>query len=127
MVFLDGKQLVCQIKDELVQKMVVQIVVGGKVFYFVVVLVGDNFVSKVYVCNKVCFCEQVGFYFMLICKFVDIIEVELLYIIEELNQDFGIDGFIVQLLLFDYLDEYKVILVIDFVKDVDGFYFVNIG
>lgn len=127
MVLLDGKQLARQIKDELAQKTAAQIAGGGKVPHLAAVLVGDNPASKVYVRNKVRSCEQVGFHSTLIRKPADITEAELLHIIEELNQDPGIDGFIVQLPLPDHLDEHKVTLAIDPAKDVDGFHPVNIG
>ena len=127
MVLLDGKQLARQIKDELAQKTAAQIAAGGKVPHLAAVLVGDNPASKVYVRNKVRSCEQVGFHSTLIRKPADITEAELLHIIEELNQDPGIDGFIVQLPLPDHLDEHKVTLAIDPAKDVDGFHPVNIG
>lgn len=127
MVLLDGKQLARQIKDELAQQTAEQIANGGKVPHLAAILVGDNPASKVYVRNKVRSCEQVGFYSTLIRKPADVTEDELLHIIEELNQDPGIDGFIVQLPLPDHLDEHKITLAIDPAKDVDGFHPVNIG
>lgn len=127
MVLLDGKQLAREIKQELAQKTADQIANGGKVPHLAAVLVGDNPASKVYVRNKVRSCEQVGFHSTLIRKPADITEEELLHIIKELNQDPGIDGFIVQLPLPDHLDEHKITLAIDPAKDVDGFHPVNIG
>lgn len=46
---------------------------------------------------------------------------------EQLNANEDIDGFIVQLPLPDHIDENKVILAIDPVKDVDGFHPANLG
>ena len=127
MVLLDGKQLAREIKAELAQQTAQQIANGGKVPHLAAILVGDNPASKVYVRNKVRSCEQVGFHSTLIRKPADISEDELLHIIAELNQDPGIDGFIVQLPLPDHLDEHKITLAIDPSKDVDGFHPVNIG
>ncbi len=60
-------------------------------------------------------------------KDAGISEEELLAVVEKLNQDPDIDGFIVQLPLPDHLDEHKITLAIDPSKDVDGFHPVNIG
>ena len=45
----------------------------------------------------------------------------------QLNNDEGIDGFIVQLPLPKHISEYKVIEAINPRKDVDGFHPINIG
>lgn len=127
MQLLDGKLLARQIKDELKESTTAQIAAGGKVPHLAAVLVGENPASQVYVRNKVRSCEQVGFRSTLIKKSADISEEELLQIIHELNNDDGIDGFIVQLPLPDHLNEDKVTLAINPAKDVDGFHPVNIG
>jgi methylenetetrahydrofolate dehydrogenase (NADP+)/methenyltetrahydrofolate cyclohydrolase len=127
MQILDGKLLARQVKDELAKETAAQIAAGGKVPHLAAVLVGDNPASQVYVRNKVRSCEQVGFHSTLIKKPVDISQEELLHIIHELNNDDGIDGFIVQLPLPAHLDEEKITLAIDPEKDVDGFHPVNIG
>jgi methylenetetrahydrofolate dehydrogenase (NADP+)/methenyltetrahydrofolate cyclohydrolase len=127
MQLLDGKLLARQIKDELKESTAAQIAAGGKVPHLAAVLVGENPASQVYVRNKVRSCEQVGFRSTLIKKSTDITEAELLQIIHELNNDDGIDGFIVQLPLPDHLNEDKVTLAINPAKDVDGFHPVNIG
>nr|WP_020537662.1 bifunctional methylenetetrahydrofolate dehydrogenase/methenyltetrahydrofolate cyclohydrolase FolD [Lewinella cohaerens] len=127
MQILDGKLLARQVKDELAKETAAQIAAGGKVPHLAAVLVGDNPASQVYVRNKVRSCEQIGFHSTLIKKPVDISQEELLHIIHELNNDDGIDGFIVQLPLPAHLDEEKVTLAIDPKKDVDGFHPVNIG
>ncbi len=46
---------------------------------------------------------------------------------EELNQDQDVDGFIVQLPLPCHIDEQRVIMAIDYRKDVDGFHPINVG
>ena len=127
MVLLDGKALAKQIKQELAAEVSEIVSKGGKHPHLAAVLVGDDPASQVYVRNKVRSCEQVGFHSTLIRKSADISQEELLHIVEELNNDPGIDGFIVQLPLPDHLDEEKVTLAIDPAKDVDGFHPVNIG
>jgi methylenetetrahydrofolate dehydrogenase (NADP+)/methenyltetrahydrofolate cyclohydrolase len=45
----------------------------------------------------------------------------------ELNKDADVDGFIVQLPLPKHIDEQKIIMAIDYKKDVDGFHPINVG
>jgi methylenetetrahydrofolate dehydrogenase (NADP+)/methenyltetrahydrofolate cyclohydrolase len=52
---------------------------------------------------------------------------ELLAIVQKLNDDLDVDGFIVQLPLPKHIDEEAVTLAIDPKKDVDGFHPVNFG
>lgn len=127
MAILDGKQLAQTIKAELrieVEQIKTQ---GGKIPHLVAVLVGDNPASQAYVRNKVRSCEEVGFQSTLIHRPTDISEKELLEIVEQLNQDSSVDGFIVQLPLPKHIDEHNVTLAIDPQKDVDGFHPVNFG
>ncbi|AEE53594.1 bifunctional methylenetetrahydrofolate dehydrogenase/methenyltetrahydrofolate cyclohydrolase FolD [Haliscomenobacter hydrossis] len=127
MAILDGKQLAQTIKAELrieVDKIKEQ---GGKLPHLVAVLVGDNPASQAYVRNKVRSCEEVGFQSTLIHRPADISEKELLEIVEQLNRDTSVDGFIVQLPLPKHIDEHQVTLAIEPKKDVDGFHPVNFG
>jgi len=95
--------------------------------HLVAVLVGENPASQAYVRNKVRSCEEVGFQSTLIHRPADISEKELLEIVEQLNHDNSVDGFIVQLPLPKHIDEHKVTLAIEPRKDVDGFHPVNFG
>lgn len=127
MAILDGKQLAQTIKAELrteVDKIKEQ---GGKLPHLVAVLVGENPASQAYVRNKVRSCEEVGFQSTLIHRPADISEQELLEIVEQLNRDTSVDGFIVQLPLPRHIDEHKITLAIEPKKDVDGFHPVNFG
>jgi methylenetetrahydrofolate dehydrogenase (NADP+)/methenyltetrahydrofolate cyclohydrolase len=127
MAILDGKQLAQTIKAEL-RKEVDQIKIeGGKIPHLVAVLIGDNPASQAYVRNKVRSCEEVGFLSTLIHRPADTSEKELLEIVEQLNGDNSVDGFIVQLPLPKHIDEHKVTLAIEPHKDVDGFHPVNFG
>lgn len=127
MAILDGKQLAQTIKAELrieVDQIKSQ---GGKIPHLVAVLIGDNPASQAYVRNKVRSCEEVGFQSTLIHRPADTTEKELLEIVEQLNGDNSVDGFIVQLPLPKHIDEHKVTLAIEPRKDVDGFHPVNFG
>ncbi|MDX1410094.1 MAG: bifunctional 5,10-methylenetetrahydrofolate dehydrogenase/5,10-methenyltetrahydrofolate cyclohydrolase [Saprospiraceae bacterium] len=77
--------------------------------------------------NKVRSCEEVGFKSTLVHHDADITQEELLAIVGKLNEDSGIDGFIVQLPLPDHIDEHAVTMAIAPHKDVDGFHPVNLG
>lgn len=124
---IDGKQLAQDIKDEIkveVEKIKKE---GGKIPHLVAVLIGDNPASKSYVRNKVRSCDYVGFNSTLIERDGSTSEESLMKIIDGLNADEDVDGFIVQLPLPEHIDENKVILAIDPKKDVDGFHPVNFG
>ncbi len=83
--------------------------------------------SETYVANKVKSCEEVGFKSTLIRYEDDVTEEELLACVDRLNNDTGIDGFIVQLPLPKHISETKITEAIDYRKDVDGFHPVNVG
>lgn len=124
---IDGKGLAETIKGELkaeVDKIREQ---EGNIPHLAAVLVGDNPASASYVRNKVKFCEGAGFESTLIKKDISISEEELLEIIEDLNENEDVDGFIVQLPLPKHIDENKITMAIDPNKDVDGFHPVNFG
>jgi len=127
MAILDGKQLAQTIKAELRTEVESILTQGGKIPHLVAVLVGENPASQAYVRNKVRSCEEVGFQSTLIHRPADISEKELLEIVEQLNHDSSVDGFIVQLPLPKHIDEHKITLAIEPRKDVDGFHPVNFG
>lgn len=127
MQLIDGKALAKTIKAELAKEVKALKTNGGKIPHLAAVLVGDNPASQVYVRNKVRSCEKIGFKSTLIRKDADTTEAELLAIINDLNNDKDIDGFIVQLPLPKHIDETKVTLAIDPKKDVDGFHPMNFG
>jgi len=127
MQILDGKQLSQTIKEELTGQVQQRLKAGHRPPHLAAVLVGDDPASQVYVRNKVRSCEQVGFRSTLLRKPADISQEELMQIVQDLNRDDALDGFIVQLPLPDHLDEERVTLAIDPRKDVDGFHPVNIG
>jgi methylenetetrahydrofolate dehydrogenase (NADP+) / methenyltetrahydrofolate cyclohydrolase len=127
MQLLDGKFLSESIKKEIALQVQQIQQNGGKIPHLAAVLIGDNPASQAYVSSKVKSCAQVGFHSTLIKKNVDISQNELLKIIDDLNQNPDIDGFIVQLPLPKHIDEQSVIMAIDPRKDVDGFHPMNVG
>src|ERR1035438_1478774 len=100
---------------------------GMKTPHLAAILVGNNGSSESYVANKVKACKEVGF-FSSTFRFPDTItENELLDVINQINNDNDIDGFIVQLPLPEHIAENKVINAIKPSKDVDGFHPENTG
>ena len=77
--------------------------------------------------HKVKACNNVGFESSLVERGSDITEKEVLKIVDDLNNDDSIDGFIVQLPLPSHIDPVKVIEAVSPEKDVDGFHPVNVG
>lgn len=127
MQILDGRKLAKEIREELAQEVQEITRDGARAPHLAAILVGDNPASQAYVRNKVRSCEKVGFESTLIKRGEETSEEEILEIVEELNQNPAIDGFIVQLPLPDHIDEDKITLAIDPAKDVDGFHPVNFG
>ncbi len=124
---LDGKALSETIKQEIAVQVAEIKAAGGKIPHLAAVLVGNDPASQSYVKSKVRSCEQVGFNSTLIRQDDSITEEALLAIIDDLNEDPYVDGFIVQLPLPKHIDEEKVTLRIDPKKDVDGFHPINFG
>ncbi len=127
MQLLDGKATAKALKEDIAAKVTEIKAAGGKVPHLAAVLVGNDGGSKTYVNNKVLACKEVGFDSTLIELPEETSEAELLAIVDKLNNDDNIDGFIVQVPLPKQIDEDKVTLAIDPNKDVDGFHPQNLG
>jgi len=93
----------------------------------VVVRVGEDSASAVYVGNKVKTSEELG----LISEHRHLPEEttqeELLKLVIELNNRDDVDGILVQLPLPKHVDEKEILEKIDPAKDVDGFHPINVG
>ena len=127
MEIIDGKATAAAIKAEIAEEVKEIVARGGKQPHLAAILVGHDGGSETYVKNKVIACEACGFKSTLIRMEDDVTEEELLAQVEALNADDDVDGFIVQLPLPRHIDEQKVIMAIDYRKDVDGFHPVNVG
>ncbi|MEK6796256.1 MAG: bifunctional methylenetetrahydrofolate dehydrogenase/methenyltetrahydrofolate cyclohydrolase FolD [Spirochaetota bacterium] len=93
----------------------------------VVILVGDNPASKVYVGMKAKACAEVGFGSEKFALPATTSEAELLALIDKLNADNNIDGILCQLPLPKQISEHKVLERISTAKDVDCFHPMNVG
>ncbi|MBR1712890.1 MAG: bifunctional methylenetetrahydrofolate dehydrogenase/methenyltetrahydrofolate cyclohydrolase FolD [Alloprevotella sp.] len=127
MEILDGKKTAADIRQEIAAEVERMVQAGQKRPHLAAILVGHDGGSETYVANKVKACEACGFQSTLL-RFEDTItEDELLAEVRRLNDDPGIDGFIVQLPLPRHISEQRVIETIDYRKDVDGFHPINAG
>lgn len=93
----------------------------------VVVLVGDDPASAVYVRSKGRMCEKMGILSKTYHLHAETSETELLNLIDELNNDDRYNGILVQLPLPKQINEAKVIESINHLKDVDCFHPRNVG
>ena len=123
---MDGKALSLKLKEQMKQR-IEQLKQQGINPKLVVVLVGDNSASQVYVRNKHKSCGEVGIESEVITMPEQTTQQELLEVVERLNQDETVDGILVQLPLPKQIDEKTVLRSILPEKDVDGFHPVNVG
>ena len=124
---IDGKAAATAIKKEIAEEVRKIVEAGGKRPHLAAVLVGHDGGSETYVKNKVLACEACGFKSSLIRFESDVTEEELLACVDKLNKDDDVDGFIMQLPLPKHIDEQKIIMAVDYRKDVDGFHPINVG
>jgi len=120
---LDGKR----IRDEILAGLAPRIAALPRKPGLVVVLVGDNPASQVYVGSKVKICLELGMHSEKITPPADITTEALLDLIATLNARDEIDGILVQMPLPKHIDSEKVLDAIAPEKDVDGFHPVNVG
>lgn len=93
----------------------------------VVIQVGDNKASNVYIKNKKKACLEVGIDFRLIKFDENIGEDVVINEILRLNDDLSVNGIIVQLPLPNTFNEGRIVNFISPVKDVDGLTYPNVG
>jgi methylenetetrahydrofolate dehydrogenase (NADP+)/methenyltetrahydrofolate cyclohydrolase len=127
MELINGKLVAEKIRKEIKQEVAAIIDSGGESPHLAAVLVGDDPASHTYVRNKEKACHDVGILSSVYKHSAAIKEIELLELIDFLNNDPEIHGFIVQLPLPSHIDPNRVIQRINPEKDVDGFHPVNIG
>jgi len=124
---LDGKIVSQAVKDRLKAQTEERTLNGKKVPHLAAILIGSNGASETYVASKVKSCAEVGFKSTLIRYDENVTEQNLIFKLTELNEDFDIDGILVQLPLPKHISEQKVIETIFPEKDVDGFHPESVG
>lgn len=123
MELLDGKALANDILDKLSLK-VKQLDTAPNL---VVIQVGNDPASSVYVRNKERTAERVGINSETVKLSKHITQDELLEIIDKYNNDSLVNGILVQLPLPKHIDEQVILEAISPMKDVDGFHPLNVG
>lgn len=124
---IDGKGIANNIKEELKLRVEQRVQQGLRVPGLVVIKIGDDPASEVYVRNKRNFCQQVGIKSIAHDLPAETSQESLLSLIHELNEDTTIDGILVQLPVPDHINPETIIEKIHPNKDVDGFHPYNIG
>lgn len=123
MELLDGKTLATDILDKLSLK-VKQLDTAPNL---VVIQVGNDPASSVYVRNKQRTAERVGIKSETIKLNKHITQDQLLDLIGKYNNDVSVNGILVQLPLPKHIDEQVILEAISPIKDVDGFHPLNVG
>ncbi len=124
---LSGKPIADAIKKEVSAEVAELFEVHSVRPTLVVVRVGEDPASAVYVGNKVRTAEEIGIRSEHIHFDANVTQAELVNTIRDLNTRDDVDGILVQLPLPKHIEEREVIELIDPKKDVDGFHPVNIG
>ncbi len=127
MTLIDGKALAAKMQAELATKTARLKEEKGLIPGLVVILVGEDAASQVYVRNKERSALAAGFNSQVVRLPETTTEAELLDLIEKYNQDEAWHGILVQLPLPEHIDEEKVLFAISPEKDVDGFHPTNMG
>lgn len=123
---IDGNALAQQVRGEVAHR-VQALKARGIEPHLVVILVGEDPASQVYVKHKVNDSSQTGLKATLERYPADMAEADLLARIRALNADAGVHGILVQLPLPKHMDADKVIETIAPAKDVDGFHVQSAG
>jgi len=124
---INGTALAKQIKNSLALNVKQATTKGHRPPCLVVILIGNNPASEIYVKNKHVACHAVGIKSISHVLPDTTNEEDLLSLINALNQDSHIDGILVQLPLPKHINPEHIIEKIDPAKDVDGFHPHNLG
>jgi methylenetetrahydrofolate dehydrogenase (NADP+)/methenyltetrahydrofolate cyclohydrolase len=123
---IDGKAIAAAIRQE-IREEVEHLKSRGICPGLVVILVGEDPASQVYVRNKAKACEELGYRSEVVRLAADTTQQKLLELIEQYNRDPAFHGILVQLPLPKHIEEKAVIDAISVEKDVDGFHPVSVG
>ncbi len=123
---LDGTAIAAEIRAEVAEQ-VKALAASGIMPGLAVVIVGDDPASQIYVKSKGQACHEAGMLSETVRLPAETSEAELLAVVDRLNADPTIHGFITQLPLPPHIDANRVLNRISPSKDVDGFHPVNVG
>ena len=125
MQIIDGKKIAEKLNSEL--KLKIASLKNELELSLVVIMVGSNPASSIYVKNKEKKAFEIGIKSKVVRIDNQVSQKELIDMIEVYNKDDNIDGILVQLPLPQHIDSKSVIDRINPLKDVDGFNAINIG
>lgn len=125
-VILNGKNLADQLNQKLFIK-IQELKTQGQVLKLVVILIGNNSASEIYVKNKKIACQNLGIECEIRRFAVDASEAKIMTLIDTLNQDPKVNGILLQLPLPQPFNVHQIIEKIAPNKDVDGFHSTNLG
>ncbi|MCJ7489419.1 MAG: bifunctional methylenetetrahydrofolate dehydrogenase/methenyltetrahydrofolate cyclohydrolase FolD [Thermoplasmata archaeon] len=123
---ISGKEIAKTLRIELKEE-ISKMKSSGVTPGLVVILVGEDAASQVYVRKKGEACEELGVHSETVRLPPTATEDEILKLIDKYNADSKFDGILVQLPLPKHVNEGEVLMRIDPGKDVDGFHPVNVG
>ena len=123
MKLIDGKK----IKKEILDELKVEVSKLTDKPNFVVIQVGNNEASNVYIKQKAKMAEYIGYGYKHLKLSEDITEADLLTEIDKLNKDKNIHGILVQMPLPNHIDTNKIQNAVIPEKDVDGLSDMNAG
>ena len=123
---LDGTAIAKAIRQEVAAE-VSRLRAKGRKPGLAAVLVGEDPASAVYVRSKGKACEEAGMHSETVRLPQTASEAELLAVVDRLNADPRIHGFLVQLPLPAHINGERVLNRVNPAKDVDGFHPVNVG
>ncbi len=127
MILLDGKKTSEKILKKVKFNVEKTINNTGRVPHLVVIIVGENPASQIYVRNKKNTAEKIGIKSTVIEFPENVSEKNLLKKIAELNKDNDVTGILVQLPLPKHINKNNIVQAIAPQKDVDGFTPENVG
>ena len=123
---LNGARIAAEIREEVASE-VAALARQGVTPRLVVVLVGDDEASQVYVRSKARTSIELGMSSETIALSADTEQAELEQLIDRLNADDDVDAILIQLPLPSELDGTAILDRLDPDKDVDGFHPINVG
>ena len=126
-ILIDGKAISKQVKERVSNGVKERLLQGKRAPGLIVILVGQDPASEIYVRNKTNSCKEVGFISKTLTLPNETSQSDLESLVDQYNEDPTIDGILIQLPLPKHLDSNRLLERIKPDKDVDGFHPFNIG
>lgn len=124
---IEGRKLAAVLRGEVAREVEAFQAESGFTPHLVVVLLGDDPASQVYVRNKEKFCREAGMRGTVHRLSAETSQAELLDLVASLNAEADVHGILVQLPLPGHIEEQAILDAIAPEKDVDAFHPENVG